>query len=59
MKETPKQNVIDLEIALRMREQHCTFQEIADHFGTSRQAIQQKLKRHDVKKEVEKQKHEG
>lgn len=52
-----KQNVVDLDKALKMRANDFTLQEIADSFGVSRQAIQQKLKRYTEKLKREQEKH--
>lgn len=52
-----KQNVVDLDKALKMRANDFTLQEIADNFGVSRQAIQQKLKRYTEKLKREQEKH--
>lgn len=52
-----RQNVIDLDKALKMRANDFTLQEIADSFGVSRQAIQQKLKRYTEKLKREQEKH--
>ena len=57
MDKKSKQNVIDLDKALKMRANDFTLQEIADSFGVSRQAIQQKLKRYTEKLKMEQEKH--
>lgn len=40
---------IDFEKALAMRNEGQTFQAIADEFGVSKQAVQQRLKRYEAK----------
>ena len=57
MDKKSRQNVIDLDKALKMRANDFTLQEIADSFGVSRQAIQQKLKRYTEKLKREQEKH--
>lgn len=54
---------IDLQKALAMRNEGQTFQAIADEFGVSKQAVQQRLKRYEakalrIKEELEEEKGE-
>ena len=54
---------IDLQKAMAMRNEGQTFQAIADEFGVSKQAVQQRLKRYEakalrIKEELEEEKGE-